>query len=199
MPHAGIFFLVLALFLSVKQQLSCSSCCFARSVQQQFSSSRCCARATGISSPSFSTHGVPLAIAAFPFLSFPFLSFPFLSFPFLSFPLPFLSFPFLSFPFLSFPFLSFPSRCSSCVTVTFFKTLTCLLFFCFVFLLSHYLFSLFSLLFLFRVYGLACFCRVLVPGTLALHLLHLDELRLTVWFTLFHRQSVTTEIALSRM
>ena len=37
------------------------------------------------------------------------------------------------------------------------------------------------------------FCCGLVPGTLALHLLHLEEL-LTVWLTLFHSQpSVTTE------
>ena len=53
-------------------------------------------------------------------------------------------------------------------------------FFCFV-----------SFFFLFFLHGLACFCRALVPGTPALHLLHLDELRL---FGLFRLTAVCDHI-----
>ena len=67
--------------------------------------------------------------------------------------------------------------------------------FCFVFLfLSFLLFFLFFNFFLFFsfFYGLACFVKiVLVPGTLAPHLLHLDRIA-TVWLTYSVSQSVTT-------
>ena len=40
---------------------------------------------------------------------------------------------------------------------------------------------------------------VLVPGTLALHLLYLDEIATTVWFTLCFAVSVTTGKQLIRV
>ena len=87
-------------------------------------------------------------------------------------------------------FLSFPFR-SSCIT--FFRTAVVdfalfffhLLFFSFIFFSSFFLFFFsFFLFFIVQVWS-GLFCCVLVPDTLALHLLHLDELRPPVWLLCF--------------
>ena len=110
------------LFFSVKQQVS-FSCCFVRATPVTFFVLFClCNRYVFL----LSTYGVPLAIAAFPFLSH-----------------------------------LLASHSSE------------LLFVLLCFLFSFLLFS----LFLFFLWS-GLLCCVLVPGTLALHLLYLAELRL---------------------
>ena len=125
MPYAGIFFLFFVLFLSVTQQLS-SSCCLVRATAVSLLFCPCNRSYLFL----FSTYDVPLAIAAFPFLSRLLESH---------------SSEHLSFVLLSFLFFSF---------------------------------LVFSFLFFSRFLWSGLFCCVLVPGTLALHLLYLDDLRL---------------------
>ena len=71
-PHAGILFLfLLRVVLSVKHQSVCSSCCFVRETTAAiiFSVFFCQCNSYLFLFSTYSVHGVPLAIAAFPFLS----------------------------------------------------------------------------------------------------------------------------------